>query len=281
MNVMNTKTLNQAHTAMAESVALLGDVLEENERLTAHFETVIKERDAAWTRNAELQLLDVENQQWAERCEKLVNRRAEAETERDSAQKLLLAATENRDSWASRFRGLEADMRGMESMLNDERARVKLHMEQNACHQQTIKDLTAERDAFQEECYAWRRQAPMTPTQIAGLNRDLEYVRGCNKRQAETIREKNEEIEGLTKSVATARVQTAQTALPAYFPVGTEVFVRNRANGAVFKRKVAKAHFEIASEGVLTPEVYYVLLSEGHTRYHSSVVFNTSEAAFK
>lgn len=140
MNEANRATYSEASDHLDKAARLLHLTLRANDSLAAVNSTLTKERDDAWTRNTKLKLLDVENQQLAERCETLNEKRAEAEAERDSAQKLLLSAIESRDSWASRFRGLEADMRGMESMLNDERARVKAHMEQNAQNERIIKD---------------------------------------------------------------------------------------------------------------------------------------------
>lgn len=60
--------------------------------------------------------------------------------------------TEERDSWATRFRGLEADMRGMETMLTEERA---LNV-----------TLTRKLNAAVEETAAWRAgSATLTPAQ--------------------------------------------------------------------------------------------------------------------
>lgn len=208
MNEVNTKTLDTARASMTEAINLLIDVLKENERMTSHLHTVVKERDDAWTRNTKLNLLDIENKQLCTRLE---------------------AETKARDNWASRFRALEADMRGMESMLNDERARVKAHMEQNACHQQTIKDLT-------EECHAWRKQGSMTPTQIEGLNRDLEHVRACNIRQADTIREKNAKLAALQTQHDTLERNNAQNER-----IIKEYQTTTRANALVV---AAEARFE-------------------------------------
>jgi chromosome segregation ATPase len=323
MNEANKKILSRAQDGVSTAITMLIGALQESERMQGHFDTVIKERDDAWARLKDTGTMS--------------SRLKTAEDERDSAQKLLLAAVEARDSWASRFRGLEADMRGMESMLTDERARVKAHMQQNDAKTKRITELENEVDGNDAIIRQLRLEKQTLWDDITGLKVRNANLNQMNDKQAETIKdyqcgvagrlkqdlattisqrdnarqygdrmkdqvEKHQATIGVLNTNATVmeatierlqrertayhdealawRKSKSKTVMPAYFPVGTKVFVRNLVSGCVFQREITKVQFEVAKKDA-APSVFYVLHGEGFTLYPEQIVFNTAEAAFK
>lgn len=232
--------------------------------------------------------------------------RETAEAERDSAQKLLLNAIEARDSWASRFRGLEADMRGMESMLGAERARVKVHMDveaqkdaklaalqtqhdtlerNNACQADTIKDYqTATRTnalvvAAEARFESMKLERDKAQDELSSAKLGLQAAGDVIADTRARVDELVGEIEGLKKSVATAWTQTTQTPMPAFFKPGAKVYFRAIGSHEVSKREVVFVDLRYVGEGAF--DAYYTLSGLGNYKCAEENVFATMEEAFK